>query len=118
MLNTYCNGYIECLFCVQGSCVIQGLEEVVVQSKDQVYSILQTGTARRQTAATQLNAHSRYVKKYAALLNAHLNCLFLCLYQAHHLLNQTVLVLSSSLFNLKSIAHIVYGHCSHEGKLR
>ncbi len=43
----------------QGSCVIQGLEEVAVQSKDDVYGILEKGSARRQTAATLMNAHSR-----------------------------------------------------------
>ena len=43
----------------QGSHVIQGLEDVVVHSKDAVYSILERGTQRRQTAATQMNATSR-----------------------------------------------------------
>ena len=43
----------------QGSCVIQGLEEVVVHSKNDVYTILERGSARRQTAATLMNAHSR-----------------------------------------------------------
>jgi len=46
---------------LQGACIIQGLEEVVVNSRDQVYQILQQGAARRQTAATLMNAHSRLV---------------------------------------------------------
>ena len=39
--------------------IIHGLEEMVVRSKDEVYDILERGAARRQTAATLLNAHSR-----------------------------------------------------------
>ena len=42
----------------KGSVVIQGLEEMIVHSKDEVYSILEKGAARRQTAATLMNAHS------------------------------------------------------------
>ncbi|XP_033098854.1 kinesin-like protein KIF11 [Anneissia japonica] len=42
----------------KGSVVIQGLEEVVVHNKDEVYSILEKGAAKRQTAATLMNAHS------------------------------------------------------------
>ena len=42
----------------QGSVVINGLEEVIVHSKDEVYSILERGRLRRQTAATLLNACS------------------------------------------------------------
>ena len=38
--------------------VIQGLEELSVSNKNEVYSILERGTARRQTAATLLNACS------------------------------------------------------------
>ncbi len=38
--------------------MIHGLEELIVHSKDEVYSILERGTARRQTAATLLNACS------------------------------------------------------------
>ena len=44
---------------LQGSVIIHGLEEMVVRSKDEVYDILERGAARRQTAATLLNAHSR-----------------------------------------------------------
>ena len=43
----------------KGSCIIQGLEEVVVRSKDEIYKIMDQGSARRQTAATLMNAHSR-----------------------------------------------------------
>lgn len=40
--------------------IIQGLEEVVVHSKDEVYAILEKGSIKRQTAATLMNANSRY----------------------------------------------------------
>ncbi|GFS11591.1 kinesin-like KIF11 [Elysia marginata] len=42
----------------KGSVIISGLEEVVVRSKDEVFEILQRGTAKRQTAATLMNAVS------------------------------------------------------------
>ncbi|PFX29238.1 kinesin-like protein KIF11 [Stylophora pistillata] len=42
----------------KGSVVIQGLEELVVHDKDDVYNILERGKAKRQTAATLMNAHS------------------------------------------------------------
>ncbi|XP_047128856.1 kinesin-like protein KIF11-B isoform X1 [Hydra vulgaris] len=42
----------------KGSVVIQGLEEVIVHSRNEVYHILERGAARRQTAATLLNAQS------------------------------------------------------------
>ncbi|EDO49145.1 predicted protein [Nematostella vectensis] len=42
----------------KGSVVIQGLEELVVSDRDEVYNILDRGRARRQTAATLMNAHS------------------------------------------------------------
>ena len=38
--------------------MIHGLEELQVHSKDEVYSILDQGRAKRQTAATLLNAQS------------------------------------------------------------
>ena len=38
--------------------MISGLEEVVVHDKNEVYSILEKGSLRRQTAATLINAHS------------------------------------------------------------
>lgn len=45
----------------QGSVVIQGLEEIVVNNKNDVYHILERGSAKRQTAATLMNASSRSV---------------------------------------------------------
>ncbi|XP_052226778.1 kinesin-like protein KIF11 isoform X1 [Dreissena polymorpha] len=42
----------------KGSVIIQGLEEIIVKSKDEVYEILERGASRRQTAATLLNAFS------------------------------------------------------------
>ncbi|KAF2352751.1 Kinesin-associated microtubule-binding domain [Trinorchestia longiramus] len=42
----------------KGSCIIQGLEEVLVRSKNDVYSVIEKGSAKRQTAATLMNAHS------------------------------------------------------------
>lgn len=38
--------------------VIHGLEELIVHDKNEVYSILERGASRRQTAATLLNACS------------------------------------------------------------
>lgn len=43
---------------LQGSVIIQGLEEIAVHDKNEVYSILEQGRARRQTAATLLNSQS------------------------------------------------------------
>ncbi|XP_060567348.1 kinesin-like protein KIF11 [Ruditapes philippinarum] len=42
----------------KGSVIIQGLEEIVVKSKDEVYEILERGASKRQTAATLMNAFS------------------------------------------------------------
>jgi len=42
----------------KSSVIIQGLEEVQVQSKMDVYNILEKGSKKRQTAATLMNAHS------------------------------------------------------------
>lgn len=42
----------------KGSVVISGLEELTVHSKNEVYSILERGRIRRQTACTLLNAQS------------------------------------------------------------
>ena len=42
----------------KGSVIIQGLEEVQVHSKKEVYDILEKGSKKRQTAATLMNAHS------------------------------------------------------------
>ena len=41
--------------------IVQGLEEIVVKSKDEVLRILEEGSLKRQTAATKMNAtSSRY----------------------------------------------------------
>lgn len=42
----------------KGSVFIQGLEEMIVRDKNDIYEILERGRAKRQTAATLLNAHS------------------------------------------------------------
>ena len=42
----------------KSSVVIQGLEEVEVQDKLEIYRHLERGSAKRQTAATQMNATS------------------------------------------------------------
>ena len=42
----------------KGSVKIPGLEEIVVRNKAEVYKILQKGSARRQQAATLMNAQS------------------------------------------------------------
>jgi len=42
----------------KGAIRVHGLEEVTVNSRNEVYGILEKGTQRRQTAATLLNAHS------------------------------------------------------------
>lgn len=45
-------------FSSQGATVIQGLDEIVVHDKNEVYSILERGRQKRQTAATLINARS------------------------------------------------------------
>ncbi|XP_065226392.1 kinesin-like protein KIF11 [Planococcus citri] len=42
----------------KGSVIIQGLEEVTVHNKQEVYKILEKGSAKRTTAATLMNAQS------------------------------------------------------------
>lgn len=42
----------------KGSVIVGGLEEITVHSKAEIYEILKKGSAKRQTAATLLNAHS------------------------------------------------------------
>ncbi|XP_053213814.1 kinesin-related protein 9-like [Panonychus citri] len=42
----------------KGSVIVCNLEETVITSKDEVYKLLQKGSAKRQTAATLLNACS------------------------------------------------------------
>ncbi|KAF4519419.1 hypothetical protein B566_EDAN008646 [Ephemera danica] len=42
----------------KGSLVIQGLQEILVLDKKEVYEIMNKGSQKRQTAATLMNAHS------------------------------------------------------------
>ena len=42
----------------KSSVVIQGLEEAQVQDKLEIYSLLERGSAKRQTAETKMNATS------------------------------------------------------------
>lgn len=42
----------------KGSVIVDGLEEIIVQSKAEIYDILRRGSAKRQKAATLLNACS------------------------------------------------------------
>lgn len=42
----------------KGSVIIQGLEEIPVHSKDDVYKLLEKGKERRRTATTLMNAQS------------------------------------------------------------
>ncbi|VDD76516.1 unnamed protein product [Mesocestoides corti] len=42
----------------KGSVLVKGLREVAVHNKEEVYSILEKGLTRRQTASTHLNAQS------------------------------------------------------------
>ena len=42
----------------KGSVIVQGLEEVLVANKAEVYKILERGSSKRKTAATLMNAHS------------------------------------------------------------
>lgn len=44
----------------KGSVIVQGLTDVRVMDKKQVYDILNQGSKKRQTAATYMNATSRY----------------------------------------------------------
>ena len=45
----------------KGAVIIHGLEEVTVHNKSEVYKILERGSEKRQTAATLMNAQSRYL---------------------------------------------------------
>ena len=42
----------------KGSVIIQGLEEVQVSDKQEVYRILERGSEKRRTAETKMNANS------------------------------------------------------------
>lgn len=44
---------------LQRGVVVKGLEEVMVHNKDEVYQILERGSAKRRTASTLMNAYSR-----------------------------------------------------------
>ena len=46
----------------KGSVIIQGLEEVTVHTKHEVYQIMERGAERRKTASTQMNANSRFIR--------------------------------------------------------
>lgn len=43
----------------KGSVIVQGLEEVPVKNKSDVYKIISDGQEKRKTAATLMNAQSR-----------------------------------------------------------
>lgn len=45
----------------KGGAVIRGLEEIVVYSPSDIYSLLEHGSARRRTADTALNKQSRFL---------------------------------------------------------
>lgn len=45
----------------KGAVIVHGLEEVIIHNKSEVFKILQKGLEKRQTAATLMNAHSRFV---------------------------------------------------------
>lgn len=62
MLNFYSLCLLKRLFedtTRKGSVIIQGLEEVTVHNKQEVYKILEKGSLKRTTAATLMNAQSR-----------------------------------------------------------
>lgn len=44
----------------KGGAVIRGLEEEVVYSANEIYNLLERGSAKRRTADTMLNKQSRY----------------------------------------------------------
>lgn len=46
--------------------VIQGLEEVQVTSKDEVYNLMERAMTKRKTAETLLNAHSSRLSHHLA----------------------------------------------------
>ena len=50
--------FITKITLTQGSVVIQGLEEVQVMNKDEVYQVMERAMQKRRTAETLLNAHS------------------------------------------------------------
>lgn len=54
----------------KGSVLLHGLQEVMVHSPSQVLEELAKGSAKRQVAATLMNAHSRYASVLKHLLYA------------------------------------------------
>lgn len=49
------------VLCWQRGVIVKGLEEVTVHNKDEVYQILERGSAKRRTASTLMNAYSRWI---------------------------------------------------------
>ena len=56
----YYSQFILLILILQGSVVINGMEEVAVRNREEVYNVLRRGADRRKTAATLLNMNSRY----------------------------------------------------------
>lgn len=81
----------------KGSVIIQGLTEVLVRNKNDVYEIMKKGSSKRTTAATLMNAQSRYVY----------------LLQTPKLGNQCINPLS----NLQSLTYSVLHHCPYQREL-
>lgn len=52
----------------KGGAVIRGLEEEVVYSANEIYGLLERGSAKRRTADTMLNKQSRYYWPIYSLL--------------------------------------------------
>lgn len=48
----------------KGGVLVRGLEEEIVTSANQIYTLLDRGSAKRQTAETLLNKQSRYAVFY------------------------------------------------------
>ncbi len=49
----------DILYICQRGVTIKGLEEITVHNKNEVYQILERGSAKRKTASTLMNAYSR-----------------------------------------------------------
>lgn len=47
----------------KGGVLVRGLEEEIVTSANEIYSLLDRGSAKRRTAETLLNKQSRYIIK-------------------------------------------------------
>lgn len=48
----------------KGCVVVRGLEEEAVYSVNEIYTLLERGAAKRRTADTLLNKHSRYLSLF------------------------------------------------------